>query len=168
MNPLFAFYWPSIAAGAVIGAVISTIVFRREFAGARRLAWLGGGIALALAGAMLWSGPLGGARALVQRVEGDARLTLDNYEMTQVQARLARSPLSRELLLTGPADDFQTSELVRIMGSLPAVSKARWQREPSLPLAAEGALAAIAGFLLGLFLAYLLELHRRYNAQWDW
>ncbi|MDL2341453.1 MAG: hypothetical protein QFB89_09005, partial [Pseudomonadota bacterium] len=90
------------------------------------------------------------------------------YEMTQVQARLARSPLSRELLLTGPADDFQTSELVRIMGSLPAVSKARWQREPSLPLAAEGALAAIAGFLLGLFLAYLLELHRRYNAQWDW
>lgn len=168
MSPLFDYFWPSIAIGTVVGAIVATIVFRRRFAGIRRLAWLCGGVALAIAGSLLWSGPLGGAQALINRIEGDARLTLDNYEMTQVHAHLARSPLSRELLLNGPADDFQTSELVRIMGSLPAVSKARWSREPSLPLAAEGALAAIAGFLLGLFLAYLLELHRRYNAQWDW
>jgi ABC-type lipoprotein release transport system permease subunit len=33
---------------------------------------------------------------------------------------------------------------------------------------AESAAAAVLGFLLGLLLAYLIELHIRYNAQWDW
>lgn len=168
MSPLFAYFWPSLALAAVLGTLIGTTVLRRKLIGRQRLAWLATGIALAIAGSLLWSGPLGAAQRFIGRIESDARLTLNNYEMTQVQAHLARSPLTRQLLLTGPADDFQTSELVRIMSNLPGVSKVRWARESSLPLAAEGALAAIAGFLLGLFLAYLLELHRRYNAQWDW
>ena len=29
-------------------------------------------------------------------------------------------------------------------------------------------LIAVLGFLFGLLLAYLIELHRRYNAQWNW
>jgi hypothetical protein len=32
----------------------------------------------------------------------------------------------------------------------------------------EGTAVAIVGFLLGLVLAYLVELRRRYNAQWNW
>ena len=34
--------------------------------------------------------------------------------------------------------------------------------------AAEVELAALISFGLGLLLAYLLELRRRYNAQWSW
>jgi hypothetical protein len=29
-------------------------------------------------------------------------------------------------------------------------------------------IASLLGFLLGLLLAYLVELRRRYNAQWNW
>ena len=32
----------------------------------------------------------------------------------------------------------------------------------------EGGAIAVLGFLFGLLLAYLIELHRRYNAQWNW
>jgi hypothetical protein len=35
-------------------------------------------------------------------------------------------------------------------------------------LIAEGGIAAILGFLLGLLVAYLMELRRRFNAQWNW
>lgn len=168
MTALTDYVLPSIAVGAALGAISATIVYRRRLAGARKLRWLGGGIVAAIAASLLWSGPLGGAEALIDRIEGDARLTLENYEFTQVQARLARSPLSRELLLSGPADNFQTRELVRIMGNIEGVDKARWTREAARPLTLEGAVAALAGFLVGMFLAYLLDLHRRYNAQWDW
>jgi hypothetical protein len=37
-----------------------------------------------------------------------------------------------------------------------------------VPLIAEGAAVAVLGFLLGLLLAYLVELRRRYNAQYNW
>lgn len=169
MSPLFDFLWPGFALGAGFGALAGSIVFRRKLAGKRRLAWLAGGVAAAIACSLLWSGPMGAGQHFIDRLESDSRLTLDNYEMTAVEARLARSPLSRELVLSGPADDFQRSELVRIMATLPGVSKASWSSpRGALPLIAEGGLAALAGFLLGMFLAYLVELHRRYNAQWDW
>ena len=54
-------------------------------------------------------------------------------------------------MLSGPADDFQRGELVRLMSQVPGVSGATWSdRRGGLPLIAEGALAAILGFLLGL------------------
>jgi membrane associated rhomboid family serine protease len=37
-----------------------------------------------------------------------------------------------------------------------------------MPLIAEGAAGAVLGFLFGLLLAYLVELRRRYNAQYNW
>jgi ABC-type xylose transport system permease subunit len=89
--------------------------------------------------------------------------------MTRVQAHLHRGPLTRRVLLSGPADDFQRSELVRIIGSLPGVSSVRWSAsDGGVPLIVEGTAAALLGFLLGLLLAYLIELRRRYNAQWKW
>ena len=55
----------------------------------------------------------------------------------------------------------------------------RWKRCPAsatrpgptgggTPLIAEGTGASLLGFLIGLLLAYLVELRRRYNAQWNW
>jgi hypothetical protein len=32
----------------------------------------------------------------------------------------------------------------------------------------EAGIVSVAGFLVGLLLAYVIELRRRYNAQWKW
>jgi hypothetical protein len=103
------------------------------------------------------------------RVEHDARAVLDHYEMTRVTEHLHHGPLTRRLILAGPADDFQTIELVRLMSELPGVSTAQWTEKPAgLPLIIEAMVVAVGGFLFGLLLAYLVELHRRHNAQWTW
>lgn len=159
------YFWPIVAAGVTIGLVAGVAAFRR----AKRNLAIGGGIALALAAAALWHGPLGAADRFTAQVERTARDTLDYYEMTRVDARLARDPLSRRLVLSGTADDFQRIELVRLFSDLPGVTRATWaSTDRGLPLIAEGALTALVGYLLGLLLAYLVALRRRYNAQWKW
>jgi hypothetical protein len=169
MNPLWDYFWPVLSAGLLIGAVGGIVGFRRK-----RLAIpLIIAALLALGASALWYGPLGGAERFAKVVEGDARDALKDLEMTRVTTSLHRRPLTRRLILSKPADlmldDFQTSELVRLMSQIRGVSGATWAKNDSgLPLIAEGGLAAIGGFLVGLFLAYLLELHRRYNAQWTW
>ena len=166
MNALWSYFWPAFAAGLLIGAVAGLVAFRRR---TRRNLMLAGGFAATLALAALWHGPLGGADRFTVLVERTARVVLDNYEMTKVTARLHHGPLSRRLILAGPADSFQTSELVRIMSMLPGVSRAQWSASPAgPPLILEGGGVAAAGFLFGLLLAYLVELRRRYNSQWPW
>jgi hypothetical protein len=97
-----------------------------------------------------------------------AREGLDYYEMTQVHASLERAPLTRQLLLSGPADDVQRSELVRLFSQVPGVSTATFGGTGAVPLVLEAFGVTLGGFLVGAFLAYLLEAHRRYNAQWSW
>ena len=94
------------------------------------------GVAAVLAETALWHGPLGAGDRLAGKIEGTARATLVHYEMPRVTARLDRSPLRRRLLLSGPADDFQQKELVRMMDEIPGVSGVRWTNPPGLP--AEG------------------------------
>jgi len=166
MNVLWTYFWPIVAAGLVIGAIAGTIGFRRPN---RRKMVMAYGIGAAIAAAALWHWPLGGADQFSNRVERGARQALNYYEMTKVTAQLHRGPLSRRLILTGPADDFQHSELVRLLDQLPGVSSVSWSdSRGGVPLIAEAALMAFVGFLVGLLLAYLFELHRRYNAQWKW
>ncbi len=91
-----------------------------------------GGVALAMAATALWHGLVAGDR-MANTIEHNARLQLDYDEMTQVQAHVQRGPLTRELLLSGPADDFQRGEIVRRMLFLPGVGAARWEAG-SLPV----------------------------------
>lgn len=184
MNAFWSYFWPLVAAGLVIGAIAGAIGFRIPRAQAkarhageavadqhrtRRWLSIAAGILVCAGAAALWYGPMGAARLLAFRIERDARITLNNYEIPQVTAHLHRNPLSRRLILDGPADDFQRSELVRIMPLIPGVREARWSNEGGgAPLIAESIGAAILGFLFGLLLAYLVELRRRYNAQWNW
>jgi hypothetical protein len=166
MNALWTYFWPVFVAALAIGAIAGTVAFRRP---RKRKVARACGLLAAIAAAALWHGPLGAADQFSARIERGARQALDYYEMTKVTAHLQRAPLSRRLILTGPADDFQHSELVRVLAQLPGVSSVSWSdKRAAVPLIVESALAAIAGFLLGLLLAYLLELHRRYNAQWNW
>lgn len=166
MSTLFAYFWPAFAAALIVGVIAGLIGFRRK---PRRLAILGLGFVVSLGLAALWHGPLGGADRLTAQVERYARESLNYYEMSEIGAHLHRGPLTRHLVLTGKADDFQTDELSRLMSQLPGVSDASWSEDnPGPPLIAEGAAVALLGFLFGLLLAYLIELRRRYNAQWSW
>jgi hypothetical protein len=166
VSTLWSYFWPILATTLVVGIFAGLIAFRRPKK--RKLA-LGGGLAIALGLAALWHGPLGGAQRLTDRIEGDAQATLDFYELTHFSAHLHRGPLTRHLVLSGAADDFQHTELVRTMDLIPGVSSTGWSdADAGPPLFAEAAATAIAGFLFGLMLAYLLELRRRYNAQWTW
>lgn len=166
MNAAWSYFWPVFAAGLLVGVIAGLVAFHRR---SKRTIPLGIGVMVALALAVLWHGPLGSADRFVLQVERTARATLNNNEIPEVSAHLHRGPLTRRLALSGPADDFQRSELLRIMGGLPGVSQASWSgADGGLPLVAEACIVAAAGFLLGLLLAYLVELRRRYNAQWKW
>jgi hypothetical protein len=163
MNAFWAYFWPICALGIALGLVGGLIGFRR------RRSWIFVAAAvLALAGAGLWHGPMGAAGALSASIERDAHDTLTYYEMTQVQVRLHRDPLTRRLQLSGPANAFQRSELARLIEDIPGVSSARWSNSAGLPLIVEAAVASVLGFLVGLLLAYVIELRRRHNAQWKW
>ena len=165
MSTLWSYLWPSIAAGIVIGVIAGLIAPRRS----SKQRALAAGLLASILAAAVWHGPLGSADKLAAQVERDTVRTLEYYEMGQVQARLSRDPMTRRLMLSGPADDFQRSELVRVLSDVSGVSRATWSSaDRGLPLVVEGALGALAGYLLGLLLAYLVWLHRRYNAQWEW
>lgn len=90
------------------------------------------GLVAVLGFTALWHGPLGAGERLARQSETIARRTLDYYEMPMIQAKMQRAPLSRRLVLSGPADDFQRAELVRILDATPGVLEVRWD-PASLP-----------------------------------
>ena len=90
------------------------------------------GLAAVLAETALWHGPLGAGDRMAVRAETIARRTLDYYELPMIQAHMQRGPLTRRLILSGPADDFQRRELVRILDDVPGVLEVRWDAA-SLP-----------------------------------
>jgi len=167
MNAFWAYFWPLFGAGLVIGAVTGVFTYRLNPRGDWKRPILIG-ILATLVAAALWHGPLGGADRFATRINRAANAVLVRYEMTQVQAHLHRGPLTRQILLAGPADDFQRSELVRYMDQLPGVEATTWGRGGGPPLIVEGVAVGLIGFCVGLLLAYLVALHRRHNAQWSW
>jgi hypothetical protein len=179
MNLFWDVYWPLLTAAVVVGVVAGAVGFRATAAHqpqTRTLRRRGAltisvGAILILAFGALWHGPVGAGERLANTVDRTSRKALDDWEMTQVQGHIERGPIERTLVLSGPADDFQRSELVRIMDDVPGVANVRWTDMPppfGLPLLAEAELAGLVCFGLGLLLAYLLELRRRYRAQWSW
>lgn len=166
MNAFWSYFWPALGAGLLFGVIAGAIGFRPR---ARRNTILVAGVAVSLASSALWHGPLGAAGRFANDVDRNARRTVIYYEVPQVEARLHRGPITRRILLSGSVDDFQRGELVRLMEDIPGVREASWSAGGGgVPLIVEGAAAALLGFLFGLLLAYLVELRRRYNAQWNW
>jgi len=163
MSPFWTYFWPVFALGLALGLIGGLAGFRWK----RRWIWALA-VVLALGGTALWHGPIGAADRFARTVEAAAQTTLTDYEMTQVTARLHRAPLTRRLVLSGQADDFQRSELVRILSEVPGVSRATWSTSGGIPLLLEAAIVSVVGFLAGLLLAYGIELRRRYNAEWKW
>jgi hypothetical protein len=164
MNALWSYFWPVFALSLLVGTIAGIIAWRSA---TRRWPLLGAGAVAMLGAALLWHGPLGGAGRLVASIEPLARKTLVYYEMGEVQAQLQRGLLSRKMLLSGPADDFQRREIVRIMSDIPGVSAASWTRGGGLPLILEGSVVGLLGYLVGCLLAYGASLHRR-NSDGRW
>ncbi|MEO7365757.1 MAG: hypothetical protein ABIW03_05520, partial [Sphingomicrobium sp.] len=142
LNPLWDYFWPIFAAGVVIGAFAGHFTYRQlrvarrdplageavpvsEWPRTRNINF-GAWAAVAIAAALLWSGPLGGAERLTAKIETPARATLDHLEMTGVTARLERGPLRRRLVLSGPADEFQRAQLIQILDDVHGVAGVRW------------------------------------------
>jgi len=166
LNAFWSYFWPPFGLGLLAGVIFGAFAFRRR---RKRGLTLALGFAASVLVAAIWHGPGGGADRFSGKVERDVHELLVHYEMTQVTAHLHHGPLTRRVLLSGPADDFQRSELVRLMDEIPGVGSARWSPDGGgIPLIVEGAAVSLVGFLLGLLLAYLVELRRRYNAQWNW
>ncbi len=179
MNLFWDIYWPLLTASVVFGVVAGIVGFRatpsnrpgtRLFKRNAGVAVVIGGLAVLVLGS-LWHGPFGAGGRFASTVEETSRRVLNDWEMPQVRAHLDRGPMTRTLVLSGQADDFQRSELIRIMDDVPGVANVRWtdmKPTAALPLLAEAELAGLVCFGLGLLLAYLLELRRRYRAQWSW
>jgi len=166
VSALWAYFWPAFGAGIAVGVIAGAIAFRRR---RMRYVSLAIGVVGTIALAALWHGPLGGADRFSAEVERGLQKTLVYYDMTQVTAHLHHGPLTRRVSLSGQADDFQRSELARLMDDVPGVSDTAWSaNDGGLPLIVEGSLVAVLGFLFGLLVAYLIELRRRYNTQWNW
>ncbi|HEX8262752.1 MAG TPA: hypothetical protein VF547_07750 [Allosphingosinicella sp.] len=125
------------------------------------------GLALALAAAWTWHGPLGRGEQRIARLESQARAAVAQAELPGVAVRLDRRPLGRNAVLSGPANDLQreglgsqkgVSDLVR---DVPGIGAVRWADEPARerrapPLLAETMILAALAYLVGLGLGWLL------------
>ncbi len=169
MNILWSYFWPCFGAGLLCGVIAGIFAFRAprvrakatqdEIAAAlanwsrrRRRAIIAGVLATSVAAA-LWHGPLGAADRLAVELERSARQTLAaNDAPAGVTARIRHGPLTRQLVLSGPGDDFQRAEAARLLSEIPGVSDADWNKSAGIPL----------------IVAYLVELRRRHNSQWTW
>lgn len=129
MSALWDFYWPVFTAGMLVGLATGWFAFYRR---ARiSLARLTAGAAMSVAAAALWHGPLGAGDRLGSTMATAARAELDRIELPFITARVERGPLSRTLILAGPADPFQHRELPRYMKQIRGVDKVRWANPPA-------------------------------------
>lgn len=165
MNPFWSYFWPPFCAGLVVAVIAGAIGFPRR---SRRNAIFAIGAIISIALAVIWHGPFGAANRFASDVDRNIRAALVYNYIPEVSGQVQRGPLTRHVLLSGPADDFQRSQLVEIVGDLPGVESASWSGGGGVPLIIEGGIAAVLGFLCGLVIAYLREVRRRYNANWNW
>jgi hypothetical protein len=184
MNAWWSYFLPAFCAGLVFGVIAGSGAFRVKIVRPkdrphepdlidqprqRRVTFLAVGAALSIAAAALWHGPLGAANRFTAKIERIARQVLvANDAPSGVNVQIQHGPLTRQLILSGPGNDFQQAESARLLEQIPGVSGATWTRSAGIPLVIQGAIAAVLGFLLGLLLAYLAELRRRHNSQWTW
>ena len=132
MNAFWSFFWPLLGFGLLAGVVAGLIGYRRrpgmllvDYLRRRARVPIAGGVVCVVA-ALLWMGPLGAADRFVTAVDREVRASLVYNEMTMMQAHLHRHPLTRDVALSGPADDFQRGALAEALENLPGVHDASW------------------------------------------
>ncbi|HYI64479.1 MAG TPA: hypothetical protein VEW71_06290 [Allosphingosinicella sp.] len=102
------------------------------------------GLLAALAAGWIAHGPFGRGAAYLDQVEARAKAMVDYAAVPGVTVRMARDPMSRTAILSGPANDFQREGIGQLPGlngrvaAVAGVSRVRWDaRGGGLPLIAE-------------------------------
>jgi hypothetical protein len=124
------------------------------------------GLVAALVAGWIAHGPLGRGEAFVGQLETRAAQVVGEAELTTVQVRFGRDPLSRQAILSGTANDFQRegqglfpgiNDRVRDMAG---ASGLRWEGEEgeggAIPLLLETELLVVLAFLIGVGLGRLI------------
>jgi hypothetical protein len=188
MTVVWHIYWPLLVAALLAGVITGRLAYRRPRLGKdpaedikraasekyrrKRNKTVGLGIAGLLAAVALWHGPLGGGERFARLVEGAVATELEWLEMPEISGKLDRSPLSRTLVLAGPANSFQQDGFIRALRPVRGLAGIRWDDQRAshfaLPLLAEVTLLSLIAFSLGLFFSFVVEIRRRVNAEWSW
>lgn len=131
------------------------------------------GLAAALLAGWLVHGPLGQGNAFLDQLQARADAVLREANVPGVAVRFSRAPLSRQAILSGPANAFQREGqglfpgLNDRIGAIPGVSGLRWDdagsvaSTRSMPLLVEIELLALLAYLVGIGLGRLFFRPRR-------
>ena len=114
----------------------------------------------------IWHGPMGRGAAFVDSLEREAKDVVAYAELPGISVRLGRDPLSRNAVLSGPANDFQRHGLrdepglVGRVALIDGIGNVRWSDEPGPglwppPLLAETELQLALAYALGFGLGAL-------------
>lgn len=93
------------------------------------------GLAVALVAGWVSHGPLGRGEAFVGQLQRQADAVIADAGLPGVSVRFNRDPLSREAILSGPADQFQREGQGQFPGlndrisAIPGVSGFRWPQD---------------------------------------
>ena len=93
------------------------------------------GLTAALAAGWIGHGPAGLGAAFVYSLDAQAQAKLAEANLPAVHVRFERSPLSREAIMSGQADEFQREGQGQYPGlndrmkAIPGVSGVRWENE---------------------------------------
>jgi hypothetical protein len=119
----------------------------------------------------VWHGPAGRGEAFAQALETQARTAIAPIGLPRIQVHIARGPIRRVALMSGPADDIQREGLGSDMGlsdyvrAVPGIGGVHWTDEPGgpggLPMLVETWILLTLAYAVGLGLGALLFSRRR-------
>ena len=134
------------------------------------------GLAAALLMAWVWHWPAGRGAMLIDTLERQANSATADAELPGLSVRMEREPLTRNAIVSGPANDLQREGLGSQFGvkdyvrTVPGIGDVRWDDEPArfhLPLIAETLILVGLAYLAGLALGALLFGRRRRESYLD-